>query len=219
MNELTATFANNFKESIYLFVKRTFDIIVGILGCLLLVPVTIVIKIINICNGDFGKVFFTQERIGKNGKLFKFYKYRSMVSDADKVLEELLANNEDLAKEYKRNKKLNNDPRITPAGKIIRKFSIDELPQFINVLNGTMSLIGNRPYLPREIPDMGESYKEIIQTKPGITGFWQVSGRNEIPFYRRLELESYYSRHYGIRMDIKIFLKTFKVVFFGRGAK
>lgn len=219
MNEQTASFAITFKESMYLFVKRTFDIIVGILGCLLLIPVTIVIKIVNMCNGDFGKVFFTQERIGKNGKLFKFYKYRSMVPNADKVLEELLANDEELAKEYKRNKKLNNDPRITPAGKIIRKFSIDELPQFINVLNGTMSLIGNRPYLPREIPDMGEAYDEIILTKPGITGLWQVSGRNNIPFYRRLELESYYSRHYGIRMDTRIFFKTFKVVFFGRGAK
>lgn len=219
MNEMTATETNSFREYVYLFIKRTFDIMFGILGCILLIPVTIIIKIVNMINGDFGSVFFTQERIGKNGKLFKFYKYRSMVPNADKVLEELLANNDDLAREYKRNKKLNNDPRITPAGRIIRKLSIDELPQFINVLNGTMSLIGNRPYLPREIPDMGESYNEIVSTKPGITGFWQVSGRNDIPFFRRLELESYYSRHHGFRMDIKIFFKTFIVVFFGRGAK
>lgn len=219
MNEMAASATNSYKNIIYLFIKRTFDIIAGLLGCILLVPVSIIIKIVNICHGDFGPIMFVQERIGKNGKLFKFYKYRSMVPNADKVLEELLANNEDLAKEYKRNKKLNNDPRITPAGKIIRKLSIDELPQFINVLNGTMSLVGNRPYLPREIPDMGESFEEIVSTKPGITGLWQVSGRNDIPFFRRLELESYYSRHHGIRMDIKIFFKTFKVVFFGRGAK
>lgn len=218
-NETTAEVASTAKETIYLFIKRTFDIIAGIFGCILLIPVTIAIKIVNICHGDFGNVFFTQDRIGKNGKLFKFYKYRSMIPNADKALEELLANNEDLAKEYKKNKKLNNDPRITAAGKIIRKYSIDELPQFINVLNGTMSLIGNRPYLPREIPDMGEAYDEIIQTKPGITGYWQVSGRNDIPFFKRLQLESYYSRHHGFRMDIKIFFKTFKVVFFGRGAK
>ena len=219
MNELTASYASSSKNYLYLFFKRCFDIVVGFLGCLLLVPVSIIIKIVNVCHGDFGKIFFTQERIGKNGKLFRFYKYRSMVPNADKVLEELLANDEELAKEYKRNKKLNNDPRITPAGRIIRKLSIDELPQFINVLNGTMSLIGNRPYLPREIPDMGESFDEIVSTKPGITGFWQVSGRNDIPFFRRLELESYYSRHHGIRMDTSIFFKTFKVVFFGRGAK
>ncbi len=219
MNELTASYTSSYKNYLYLFAKRCFDIIVGFLGCLLLIPVSVIIKIVNVCHGDFGKIFFTQERVGKNGKLFKFYKYRSMVPNADKVLEELLANDEALAKEYKRNKKLNNDPRITPAGKIIRKLSIDELPQFINVLNGTMSLIGNRPYLPREIPDMGESFDEIVSTKPGITGFWQVSGRNEIPFFRRLELESYYSRHHGMLMDIKIFFKTFKVVFFGRGAK
>ena len=219
MNETTIEYASSLKEMIYLFIKRTFDIIAGLFGCLLLVPVTIIIKIVNICHGDFGSVFFTQDRIGKNGKLFKFYKYRSMIPNADKVLEELLANDEELAKEYKRNKKLNNDPRITAAGKIIRKYSIDELPQFINVLNGTMSLIGNRPYLPREIPDMGESYEEIVQTKPGITGYWQVSGRNDIPFYKRLQLESYYSRHHGFRMDTSIFFKTFKVVFFGRGAK
>ena len=219
MNETTMEYANTVKENIYNFFKRLFDIIAGLLGCLLLVPVTIAIKIVNICHGDFGKVFFTQDRIGKNGKLFKFYKYRSMVPNADKVLEELLAKDEELAKEYKRNKKLNNDPRITAAGKVIRKYSIDELPQFINVLNGTMSLIGNRPYLPREIPDMGEAYEEIVQTKPGITGYWQVSGRNDIPFFKRLQLESYYSRHHGFRMDMKIFFKTFKVVFFGRGAK
>lgn len=207
------------KKIIYLIWKRIGDILVSLVGLVFLIPIAIVIKIAYICTGDFHKIIFVQDRIGKNGKHFKFYKFRSMVPNADEVLFKTLAKDEKLAEEYSMNKKLKNDPRITKIGRIIRKFSIDEMPQFINVFLGDMSLIGNRPYLPREKKDMGKHYDEIIKTKPGLTGYWQVSGRNDVTFKRRLELEAYYSKHAGFKMDIKIFFKTFKVVLFGKGAK
>lgn len=207
------------KRVIYCAIKRLFDIVVALIGCVFLLPITIIVKLINIFTGDFKSVFYTQDRIGKNGKIFKLYKFRSMVPNADEVLKKLLKNNPDMAKEYKINKKLQNDPRITPAGKFLRKTSLDELPQVINILFGSMSLIGNRPYLPREKEDMGEYYNSIIKTRPGLTGYWQVSGRSNTTFKNRLELEEFYSKHAGFKMDIKIFFKTFKVVLGHKGAK
>lgn len=207
------------KTYIYLFVKRVFDIIVSLVGIVFLIPIAIVIKISYMINKDFHSIFFVQKRIGKNGREFKFYKFRSMVVNADEVLMKMLKEDEELAREYKKNKKLKNDPRITKIGKIIRKASIDELPQLINVLKGDMSMIGNRPYLPREKEDMGEDFNVIVSTKPGITGYWQVSGRSEVSFDYRLKLEKYYSEHCGLKMDMKIFFKTFKVVLRCKGAK
>ena len=206
------------KRAIYLFLKRVFDIIISLIGILLLIPITIIIKIVYMCTGDFYKIIFVQDRIGKDGKTFKFYKFRSMVPNADEALFKALAEDEKLREEYSMNKKLKNDPRITKMGKIIRKTSIDEMPQFINVFLGDMSLIGNRPYLTRENKDMGDSYDEIVRTKPGLTGWWQVSGRSNTTFEKRLELEKYYSNHSGFKMDIMIFFKTFKVVLGGKGA-
>lgn len=207
------------KRVIYLFVKRVFDLLISAIGIIFLVPITFAIKLSYVFHGDFYPVIYTHERIGKNGKLFKLYKYRSMVPNADEELKNILNSDKKLYAEYKKNKKLSNDPRITKIGKFIRKYSIDELPQLINVFIGNMSLIGNRPYLPREKKDMGNYYKYIILTKPGITGYWQVSGRNDISFKKRLQLEKYYSNNNSIRMDLKIFFKTFKVVLCGRGAK
>ncbi len=203
----------------YFLFKRVLDIIVGLIGVVLLIPITIIIKICYMLSGDFNPIIFKQDRIGKDGKLFKFYKFRTMVVDADKILEDILEEDGELAKEYRKNKKLKNDPRITKVGKMIRKFSIDELPQFINVLKGNMTLIGNRPYLPREKKDMGKYYEDIVKIKPGITGYWQVNGRSDCTFHERLVLEEYYSKHYTFIMDIKIFLKTFKVVLFGKDSK
>ena len=219
MKEAVATDTVEYKNIFYLATKRLIDIIGGLVGVLLLLPIMLCIKIASMLNGDFGKIMFTQNRIGKNGKEFKFYKFRSMVPNADEELKKLLAENEELAKEYKKNKKLQNDPRITKVGKFIRRYSIDELPQLINVLLGDMSLIGNRPYLPREKEDMGEYFSDIVKTKPGITGYWQVSGRSDVSFAKRLELEQYYSNHFGFKMDIKIFFKTFGAVFGHKGAK
>ena len=203
---------------IYLFIKRLFDIVVGLIGLIILIPISLIVKICSICTGDFGSIFFSQNRIGKDGKEFKFYKFRTMIPNADEKLFELLKEDKELAKEYKKNKKLKNDPRITKIGKILRRSSIDELPQLFNVLLGNMSVIGNRPYLPREKEDMGEYFDEIVKTKPGITGYWQTSGRKDVSFKKRLELESYYSNNRSISLDIKIFFKTFGAVFHGHGA-
>ena len=206
-------------HKMYLAFKRIFDFVLSFIGCLLLLPIALIIKICYILNKDYNKIFFTQDRIGKNGKKFKLYKFRTMVPDADKILFEMLENNPEIAQEYKINKKLKDDPRITKVGKILRKLSIDELPQVINILKGDMSFIGNRPYLPREKEDMGKYYNTIIKTRPGLTGYWQVSGRSNVTFEKRLELESYYSNHYSFHLDVKIFFKTFKVVLFGKDAK
>lgn len=206
------------KRAIYFTWKRIGDILVSLIGLVLLIPITILIKIAYMCTGDFHSIIFTQDRIGKDGKHFKFYKFRSMVPNADEVLFKRLAEDEKLAEEYAMNKKLKNDPRITKIGRIIRKASIDETPQFINIFLGDMSLIGNRPYLPREKKDMRDSYDEIIRTKPGLTGYWQTSGRSDLSFKKRLELETYYSKHAGFILDTKIFFKTFKAVLGGKGA-
>lgn len=197
----------------YRVIKRLFDIIFGIFGVIIFIPLLIIVKICYMLTGDFKKVIFTQDRIGKNGKNFKLYKFRSMVPNADEILFKYLKENEEAATEYKRYKKLKNDPRITKVGSFIRKFSIDEFPQFINVLKGDMSLVGPRPYLPREIPDMGEYYNTIIKTKPGITGYWQVNGRSATTFGKRLVLDEYYYNHLSLKMDIKITIKTILQVF------
>ena len=207
------------KRVIYLTLKRFFDILMSIIGLLFLIPIAFFIKIAYMITGDFHSIFFVQERIGKNGKLFKFYKFRSMVPNADEILFRTLEIDKIMAEEYQKNKKLKNDPRITKVGRFIRKTSLDELPQFINVFLGDMSLIGNRPYLPREKNDMGTYYEDIIKTKPGITGYWQVNGRSETTFKERLKLEKEYSDRAGLRLDIKIFFKTFYVVLFGKGAE
>lgn len=203
----------------YFFCKRLIDIIVSLVGMIFFVPLIIIIKVAYMLTGDFGKLFFIQERIGLNGKTFKFYKFRTMVVNADEILFKMLEENEKIAKEYKKNKKLENDPRITKIGKFLRNSSIDELPQIINILKGDMSLIGNRPYLPREKKDMGEYFDEIVKTKPGLTGYWQVNGRSDVSFETRLKLEKYYSNNCSLIMDIKIFFKTFIVVLDGIRSK
>jgi len=207
------------KKNLYLAIKRTFDVYIGLVGVIFLIPLILIVKIAYLISGDRGKVMFTQKRIGKNGQEFKFVKFRTMVPNADEVLFKLLEENEELRLEYEENKKLKNDPRITKIGKFLRKTSLDELPQMLNVFMGDMSLVGNRPYLPREKKDMGAYYKDVVKTKPGLTGYWQVEGRSSTTFKRRLQLEKYYSDHAGLRMDIKIFFKTFKVVLKKEGAE
>ena len=206
------------KIKAYDFTKRTIDIIVGIIGCIILIPLTLLVKIINVVNKEEGTIFFVQKRIGKDGKEFKLYKYRTMVKHADRKLRKILKENEALRIEYETNKKMKNDPRITKAGKILRKTSLDEFPQFINILKGEMSLVGNRPYLIREKKDMGKYYKYIVKTKPGLTGLWQTSGRSNIPFKDRLKIECGYSENYSLKLDLMIVLKTFRDVVKGKGA-
>ena len=200
--------ANDIVKGITLFIKRCIDICGGLVGVILLLPITFVVKVANILNKDNGPVFYTQDRIGKNGKLFKIYKYRTMIQDADKKLFELLERDEKAREEYKINKKLKNDPRITKFGSFLRKTSIDELPQLINVLKGDMSIVGPRPYLPREQEDMGNYYNKIIETKPGITGLWQVSGRSNTTFEERMKFDLKYNNEFSVSKDIEILLKT-----------
>ena len=189
-------------------IKRFIDIIGSLFGIIMLIPLTIGIYMANLIVKDNGPVFYCQNRIGKDGKLFKMYKFRSMVVGAEKKLEEYLEKDEEAKKEYAEYKKLKNDPRITRVGRFIRKTSIDEFPQFINVLKGEMSLVGPRPYLPGEKEDMNGFYKYITSCKPGLTGFWQISGRSEVTFTDRLDMDmKYYSKH-SLKDDIKILNKT-----------
>lgn len=198
--------------------KRLIDIIGSIIGVLFLIPLSIGIKIANIKQKDYGPLFYKQKRIGKNGKEFTLYKYRSMVMDADKKLYKYLEENEEAREEYSTYKKLKNDPRVTNVGHFIRNTSIDEFPQFINVLKGNMSLVGPRPYLPREKKDMGSLYHTVIQSKPGITGMWQVSGRSEITFEDRMKMDIEYYYNWSLKTDIKLLLKTIKKVIQKEGA-
>ena len=207
------------RKSLYFFTKRIFDIFVGFIGTLFLIPLTIIIKIAYMISGDFESIIFKQARIGKNGKTIYIYKYRSMVPNADEVLFELLKNDPELAKEYKKYKKLENDPRITKIGKFIRKTSLDEFPQFFNVLMGDMSVVGPRPYLHRELKDMGRYYNSVIACKPGVTGYWQVNGRSKTDFDTRLQMDEYYSENRKTTLDFKLFIKTFATVLEKDGAK
>ena len=207
------------KNGIYDIGKRTFDIGVSLVGATLLLPVMAGVKIANIKNGDKEPILFKQERIGKDGKPIQIYKIRSMVPNAEQVLEDLMEKNPEIKKEYLENKKLENDPRITKVGAFIRKTSLDEFGQFINVLKGEMTIVGPRPYLPREKEDMGQYYDDIIQCKPGITGLWQVEGRNDIGFKNRCRLDRFYNEHKGMGFDAKIFMKTFASVLKSKGAK
>lgn len=200
---------------LYVGVKRVFDIFCALCGLIILLPLSIIVKIAYVLSGDFNSIYYNQDRIGKNGNVFRMYKFRTMVPNADAILEDILKEDGELAKEYKENKKMANDPRITKIGKILRKLSLDELPQSWNILKNEMSVIGNRPYLPKEKDDMGVYYKTIVSTKPGLTGYWQTNGRSDASFAKRVELESYYSRHRSFKLDLQIFFRTFGVVFRG----
>ena len=205
-------------KRIYAGLKRFVDILAGLAGCLILLPIMLVVKIAYLKDGDKAPILFKQTRIGKGGKEIKIYKIRSMVVGADKILEEMLENDPEIRAEYQANKKLKNDPRITKVGQFIRKTSIDEFPQFLNILKGDMTLVGPRPYLPREKEDMKRYYEDIIECKPGLTGLWQISGRSDVNFMNRCRLDSFYNKHKCLIFDGKIFLRTFGVVLKKNGA-
>lgn len=209
---------NNLKSKVNLFVKRTFDIIISILMLPFILLLLFILSIAIILESK-GNPIFTGARLGKDGKLFKCYKFRSMFLNGDDMLEDYLKNNPDAKVEWETYKKLKGfDPRVTRVGKLMRKTSLDELPQIINVLLGDMSLVGPRPYLEREQIDMGRSYYIISEVTPGITGLWQVSGRNSVSFQKRLDLDEYYVRNWSLWLDIMILIKTFKVVLLRKDA-
>ena len=198
--------------------KRIMDILGGLAGCLLLLPLIYYVRKKNRKNGDRDPIFFIQERIGKDGKPFRIFKFRTMVPHAEELLEKLMEEDPAIREEYETNKKLRNDPRITEAGKMLREKSLDEFPQFINVIKGEMSLVGPRPYLPREIKDMGMYYSSVIGCTPGVTGMWQSHGRSDVSFDDRLLMDDYYYRNWSIWLDMTILIKTVKMVFKGEGA-
>ena len=203
----------------YSIFKRAFDIIVGLVGTLCLLPIMLFVKIANLFHGDREKIIFKQKRIGKGGKEINIYKIRSMVPNAEKVLEDLMEKDPKIKEEYLTTKKLKNDPRITKVGNFIRKTSLDEFGQFVNILKGDMTVVGPRPYLFREKEDMGEYYEDVVCCKPGLTGLWQVEGRSDIGFVNRCRLDRFYKEHRCIMFDIKIFFKTFLSVLQNKGAR
>ncbi len=202
----------------YKFFKRVLDIIIGLVGLIVLVPVWLIVKICYMCTGDFHRVIFSQKRVGKNGKVFKIYKFRSMVWDAEKKLKELLKQKE-YKEEWDEYQKLGDDPRTTKIGKIIRKGSIDEIPQFFNVLIGQMSVVGPRPLVPGELEEHGGDPKKYNSVKPGMTGYWTTRGRSDVDYKKRLKLEYYYIDHQSFALDVKIFFRTIGAVFRKSGAK
>ena len=205
---------------IYKTIKRIFDIIVGIVGCVMLIPMTIVLFIVSkFSKSDRGPLFYEQLRIGKNGKYFRIYKYRTMIVGADKILEKYLAENEDARIEFEKNQKLEYDPRITKLGNLLRKTSIDEFPQFINVLKGDMSLIGPRPLVEGELDAHNGNHELYESVRPGITGYWGANGRSNTTYEERLELEYYYTENCSLWLDIKIFFKTIISIIKRDGAK
>lgn len=165
-----------------------------------------------------GPVFFTQKRIGANGKELKIWKFRSMISNAEEELETFLACHPSLKSEWEQNFKLKNDPRITPVGKLLRRTSLDELPQIWNVLRGEMSLIGPRPIVEEEISLYGKEFEIYKQVPPGMTGMWQISGRNDLPYRERVNLDVYYAQNWSMWLDIHILIHTFLTVLMERGA-
>jgi len=207
---------------LYSFSKRLVDIVGSILGIIILSPLLLLVAIAIKIDSPGPILADTPMRVGKDGKLFKMYKFRSMVQNA----QQLLDNNPKLLAEYKKNSyKIFNDPRVTRVGKVIRRFSIDELPQFFNILKGDMSLVGPRAYYPYELEEQQQKYpsarkfvKIILSGKPGVTGLWQVSGRSEINFDKRVKMDAKYVTRRSLIYDFWIMLKTIPAVISGRGA-
>lgn len=200
-------------------IKRLVDIIAGLVGTILLIPITICIYIAKkILKEDDGPIFYDHLRIGKDGKHFKLYKYRSMIVGADEILKEYLAENEEARIEFEKNQKLKNDPRITKLGNFLRKTSLDEFPQFINVLKGDMSLVGPRPIVDREVELFGDKMKTVHSVRPGLTGYWAANGRSDTTYEQRVEMEAYYAENFSLLLDIKIIFKTIKSVIKKEGA-
>lgn len=200
--------AEEISKKLTLATKRLIDICGALVGIAILLPLTVVVAIINFVNKENGPLFYSQKRIGKDGKYFKMYKFRSMVVGADEILKKLLEENEDLRKEFEETRKLQDDPRITKVGRFLRKTSLDEFPQFINVLKGEMSLVGPRAVIDGEIEKFGEHKEEVLRVKPGITGYWAANGRSNTSYDERVEMETYYANNISILLDIQILLKT-----------
>ena len=208
----------NIKHKLYCIIKDVFDILFSCIGMIVMLIFAIILKVSYVITGDFHPIFFTQKRIGKNGKEFKMYKFRTMVPDAEIKLKELLKE-EPYKSQWKQNQKLDNDPRITKIGKLLRKTSLDELPQFINIYIGDMSIIGPRPLVKGELDDHNGNHAIYESVRPGITGWWACNGRSATTYDERLELEYYYINNRNLILDLKCIYYTIKAILFGKGAK
>ena len=207
------------KINFYKSIKKIFDLLFSLIFIIFSLPLFILICFF-IKLSSRGPIFFLQERIGKNGIKFKCIKFRTMYPEAKDILENLLMKNDALKREFEETHKIKNDPRITTIGKLLRKSSLDELPQFINVLRGEMSIVGPRPIVKDEKKKYAGNFKKVSSIKPGITGLWQVSGRNKLTYKRRVMLDLIYVENYNLIMDLRILLRTFGVILFplDRGA-
>lgn len=206
------------KRNIYFTTKNIIDFNIALVGCMFLLPLIVIVKIAYLVSGDKYTIFYKQKRIGKDGKTFYIYKFRSMVYNAEEVLQQILQNKE-FKKEWDTNQKLEKDERITKVGKILRKTSLDEMPQFINVLMGNMSLIGPRPLVEGELDAHGGEHELYESVKPGISGWWAANGRSTTTYKERLELEYYYINNCGFLVDFKCIIKTIQAVLCKTGAK
>ena len=203
----------------YRVLKRLFDLLFSLFLIIFLIPLFFIIGILIRVNSK-GDIIYSQKRIGKNNKTFACYKFRTMHPQAKYLLKKILQNNQTLKKEFENTRKISNDPRITNIGKFLRFTSLDELPQIFNVLKGEMSFIGPRPIVKSEIKKYGKNFEKVFSVKPGISGIWQVSGRNKLSYKKRVELDIIYSENISFLLDIKIFIKTIYIILFpyGKGA-
>ena len=196
--------------------KRVLDFVGAGLGLLLLAPVFAIIALLLRLDSP-GPVFYRQERMGMGGRRFTVYKFRSMYSDAEERLDRVLTRDPQRRREYRMYHKLDNDPRVTPVGNVLRRYSLDELPQLLNVIRGEMSLVGPRPYMPSERPNMDGLKEVVLDTLPGITGLWQVSGRNRLRFEERVDLDVHYVQNWSLWLDVYLLLRTLPTVLTGEG--
>jgi len=197
-----------------LVIKRLMDVVCSLFAIVLFMPFFIVVSVLIVIE-DGWPVLYVQHRVGINGRIFNFYKFRSMRRGADRLKEQLMAQNESTGGVIFKMKK---DPRITRVGRFLRRFSVDEMPQFFNVLSGDLSLVGPRPPLPSEVAQYTLEERKRLHVKPGLTCLWQVGGRSDIPFDQQVRLDMEYINSRGIWQDIRIMLKTIPAVLFGRGA-
>ena len=205
------------KKYMYSFVKRNFDIIMSLTAMVLLFPIFFIITIM-IKIDSKGNIIYKHKRIGKNGKYIYLYKFRTMYTNSKEILEEILKDPK-VKEEWENNFKLDNDPRVTKIGKFLRKTSLDELPQLLNIFLGDMSIVGPRPVIDGEIEKYGIYKKKFLSVTPGLTGWWACNGRSCTSYKERIKLELYYVNHRSIKLDLLVILKTIGVVVKGKGAK
>jgi len=212
-----------FTNKIYRILKRIIDVIGALIGCVILLPLTLCIWIANIIAKDNGPVFYAHKRIGKNGKEFKMYKYRTMCSNAHDMVkdEESMKRyfTDEQIEEWKENYKIEDDPRITRVGKFLRKTSLDEVPQVLNILKGNLSIIGPRPVVEEELEKYGDNKEKFLSVTPGLTGYWAANGRSDTDYEKRMQMELYYVENLSLKLDIQIFFKTIISVLKREGAK